>query len=74
MIYIPWAAPDLSTELLETKVSINHGRISSSILSPAHLTIAPNALAVQLLTSGTGSNKDCFKPGIIADKYGFKSF
>uniref|UniRef100_A0A2M4DJ31 Putative secreted protein n=1 Tax=Anopheles darlingi TaxID=43151 RepID=A0A2M4DJ31_ANODA len=62
----PCAAPDRST-LLDSDVSvcINHGSRSSNDDSPIPRTIAPSARADTARTSGTGSSRDVFKPGMM---------
>lgn len=54
----------LSTGLAsEVNVCINQGnKFSPTVVSPIPLTIAPNAFALTVRTSGTGSSNDAFRP------------
>lgn len=73
--YIPCAAPDLSTVLAaDVSVCISQGIRSSTPFSPMPRTIVPSALAETDRTSGTGSSRDCFSPGIIVGRYGARSY
>jgi len=72
---IPCAAPERSTELCSVvNVCISHGISSSKPFSPIPRTIVPSARADAVRTSGTGSSRDCFKPGIIVGRYGDRSY
>ena len=75
MTHVPCAAPERSTELCSVmSVCINHGTSSSKPLSPIPRTIVPRARADAVRTSGTGSSRDCFRPGIIVGRYGDRSY
>ena len=58
----------------EVKVSMSQFNSPSTVFSFAPFTMAPNAFAAWLLTTGVGSNKVFFNPGMISSKYGSKSF
>ena len=53
---------------------MSHDINSSKFASPIPCTIQPNALELTVRTSGTGSSKQFFNPGIIAGRYGDKSY
>lgn len=64
-IYLSVYIAHRSTELLsEVKVSMSHGSNSSYNCSPVPLTMAPSALAASVRTSGTGSRRLVFSPGM----------
>ena len=58
----------------EVRVAISQGSKSSNPCSPIPLTIAPRARADIPLTSGTGSTRDFFRPGMILARYGERSY